>query len=69
MGYIAVALSFVVPYFAIPVALVARQHIRAAYNHSTPVEWWWILSIPVITLLVLIIVGGFIASVALPTLS
>jgi uncharacterized membrane protein YhaH (DUF805 family) len=59
LGYIAIAMSFFVPYFAIPVAVVARRRARDADIHSTPAEWGWIL----------VIVVGFIVSVVVPLLS
>jgi uncharacterized membrane protein YhaH (DUF805 family) len=69
LGYIAIAMSFFVPYFAIPVAVVARRRARDADIHSTPAEWGWILSISITALMILVIVAGFIVSVVVPLLS
>lgn len=69
LGYIAIVLSFVIPFLAIPVAVVARRRARAAGAYSTPAEWGWILSISISVLMVLVSIFGFIASVLLPGLT
>jgi len=66
LGYIAIVLSLFVPYFAIPVALIARRRARVAGVTSTPAEWGWILSISLTALMLLVIVVGFIVAVVLP---